>query len=117
MKKTFTLISTVLVVVSLTWLGSPSAAQAEDQQAGQELVFPNVDQVRNRPSDVHIGSDPYYKPGMEQQMQGTDTKGYKKPKVEGDKEYYEQNTTYKRLDGKPADSDLAPENTTPKRWE
>lgn len=97
-----------LILLSLCTFGlilAAGLAQAEDQKPGQELVFPNVEQVQQRPSDVHIGSDPYYQPGMKK----TDQEGYKKEQVETDKVYREESQpVYKRVDGKSGEGDQAP---------
>lgn len=94
----------------LTW-SHALHAQAE-QQTGGELRFENVDEIKNRPSDIHIGSDPEYRPGMEDQYGGSDQSGYEKKQVEQDKMYIEEKTYYKRVDGK--DEESAP---PPSRWE
>lgn len=87
----------MLCLVSLAITLFALAAQAQEQKAGQELVFPNVEQVQQRPSDVHIGSDPYYNPGMKK----TDQEGYQKQQVETDKVYREETTTYKKVKPQP----------------
>ncbi|MFA4874867.1 MAG: hypothetical protein WC956_03465 [bacterium] len=85
----------LMSIVAIALFAFAGKAMAQEQKSGQELVFPNVDQVKQRPSDVHVGSDPYYQKGVEQQMKGTDQGGYDKGKVEQDKVYQEEKTDYK----------------------
>lgn len=102
------LIIIVLIILVPAW-AQTAHAQAE-QESGTELKFENVDEIRNRPSDIHIGSDPEYRPGMEQQVGGTDDSGYKKKTVEPDKEYIQEKTYYKRVDDKES-------TPPPSRWD
>lgn len=74
-----------------------SLAYAQEQKPGQPLVFPK-DQVKEHPSDLHMGSDPYYhkeKPKVE----GSDEKGYP-PEYDPGMQYYESSTTIKKVDKK-----------------
>lgn len=105
MRKAITFFVILFIGAGLAW-----AAHAQGQQSGTELKFENVDEIRNRPSDIHIGSDPEYRPGMEQRVGGTDEGGYEKGGVERDREYYEEKTHYKRLD----DKEYTP---PPSRWD
>jgi len=98
----------IALVIALA-LGFASSARAQ-QQSGTELKFENVEEIRNRPSDIHIGSDPEYRPGMEKQIGGSDEGGYEKDNVERDREYYEEKTYYKRVDDKE-------NNPPPSRWD
>ncbi len=102
------IVMTAIIVLSLA--AAASVAVAQEQQSGSELRFDNVDQIRNRPSDIHIGSDPEYRPGMEEDIGGSDTSGYQKGTVEPDHEYYEERTYYKRVD----EDESKPQ---PKRWD
>lgn len=103
----------IIAIAAFVVLCLTAFAVAEaQQQSGTELKFENVDEIRNRPSDIHIGSDPEYRPGMEQQVGGSDTGGYQKGAVERDNEYIQERTYYKRVDGKESES------TPPaKRWD
>ncbi len=108
-------------VLALALLAFAGKAVAQDQKAGQELTFPNVDEVKQRPSDIHVGSDPYYQKGMEQQMKGTDQSGYQKGNVEQDKVYEEEKTEYKiiKKGKKTAEPEAAPSTESqaaPSRW-
>lgn len=96
------IIAAVLALCTSFAVAKDKKKQSEtiEQQPGQQLVFPNVEEVRDRPSDIHIGSDPYYQKGMEQKMKGSDESGYDKNKVEPDQTIYEQNTEYKIIKGK-----------------
>lgn len=102
------LILIVLIILVPAW-AQTAHAQAE-QQSGTELKFENVDEIRNRPSDIHIGSDPEYRPGMEQEVGGSDEGGYEKEVVEPDKVYIQEKTYYKRVD----DDKYTP---PPSRWD
>jgi hypothetical protein len=93
-------ISLFFLAFSAVLMLSPCALAQADQQSGGELRFENVDEIQNRPSDIHIGSDPEYRPGLEDQYGGSDQSGYKKKQVESDKVYIEERTYYKRVDGK-----------------
>jgi hypothetical protein len=106
MHKLFIII--LLLVIVPAWAGE-ARAQAE-QESGTELKFENVDEIRNRPSDIHIGSDPEYRPGMEQEVGGTDETGYQKEGVETDQEYIQEKTYYKRVDEKK-------HKPQPRRWD
>lgn len=107
-------------IIAMASLLAASTALAQDQKAGQELVFPNVEQVQKRPSDVHIGSDPAIRSNpenqqrQEQQMKGTDPKGYDKDVVGPDQEIREEKTEYKVIKkGKDAPAE---ESAPPARW-
>jgi len=106
MHKFLVLIVLIILVPALTQIAH---AQAE-QQSGTELKFENVDEIRNRPSDIHIGSDPEYRPGMEQDIGGSDKGGYEKKTVEPDQEYIQEKTYYKRVD----ENEHKPQ---PRRWD
>jgi hypothetical protein len=106
MHRLFIIIAVVILVPA--WAGV-AHAQAE-QESGTELKFENVDEIRNRPSDIHIGSDPEYRPGMEEQVGGSDDTGYKKKTVEPDQEYIQEKIYYKRVD----DNKYKP---PPRRWD
>ncbi|MFH1829952.1 MAG: hypothetical protein ABH871_04165 [Pseudomonadota bacterium] len=99
------------IAILLSVLIQAVPVHSEEQQSGTEMKFENVEEIRKRPSDVHIGSDPQYKPNMEQQMGGSDEAGYEKDSVEKDREYYEEKTYYKRVDDKKESAPPA------KRWE
>jgi len=73
-------------------LAAGSVSFAEEQKEGQQLVFPK-DQVEEHPSDLHMGSDPYYKK-EKRNYEGSDEKGYPReydPGVE-----YRESTTIKK---------------------
>lgn len=104
----------VFIAVLAAFLACAQVVRAQaEQQSGSELRFENVDEVRGRPSDIHIGSDPEYRPGMEGQYGGSDQGGYEKQQVETDKIYIEEKTYYKRVDG---DEEKEP-SSPPSRWE
>ena len=105
MRKTIAVIAFIAISLALAPL-----AGAQTQESGTALKFENVDEIRNRPSDIHIGSDPEYRPGVEQQYGGSDEGGYQKPTVERDQEYIQERTYYRRVDGKD-------EEAPPSRWE
>ncbi len=78
-------------------LGFVSISPAQDQRPGQELVFPK-DQVKEHPSDIHVGSDPYYRQ-ENKKYEGTDKEGYKRD-YDPNAQYYESTTTIKKADKK-----------------
>jgi hypothetical protein len=102
------LVLIVFLILIPAW--TQTAHAQADQQSGTELKFENVDEVRNRPSDIHIGSDPEYRPGMEQEVGGSDNSGYQKQDVEPDEEYIQEKIYYKRVDDKKS-------NPPPSRWD
>lgn len=65
---------------------------AQEQKPGQPLVFPK-DQVKEHPSDLHMGSDPYYQK-EKHKYEGSDEKGYPR-EYDPNAEYRESTTTYK----------------------
>lgn len=75
---------------------------AQEQKPGQPLVFPK-DQVKEHPSDLHMGSDPYYNK-EKHKYEGTDEKGYPR-EYDPNVEYREETTTYKKVDKKKKKSD------------
>ena len=66
--------SAILTVVSVVILLSALSAHAQEQKPGQPLYFPK-EQVKDRPMDLHMGSDPQYRPGVVERS-GTDETGY-----------------------------------------
>ena len=102
------LIIIVFIILVPAW--SLTAHAQADQESGTELKFENVDEIRNRPSDIHIGSDPEYRPGMEEQVGGSDDSGYQKKDVETDQEYIQEKVYYKRVDDKK-------HKPQPRRWD
>ena len=87
----------VIMILAFLAVISGSTAFAQEQKPGQPLVFPK-DQVKEHPSDLHMGSDPYYnkeKPKYE----GGDEKGYP-PDYDPSMQYYESTTTIKKVDKK-----------------
>jgi uncharacterized protein YxeA len=70
---------------------------AQEQKPGQPLVFPK-DQVQEHPSDLHMGSDPYYQK-EKHKYKGSDETGYPR-EYDPNVEYKESTTTYKRIDKK-----------------
>jgi hypothetical protein len=66
---------------------------AQEQQPGKELVFPK-DTVKEHPSDLHMGSDPYYKK-ENKKYEGTDETGYPRG-YDPNAQYEESTTTYKK---------------------
>ncbi len=100
---------TLFIAILLCLLVQALPAQSEEQKPGTELRFENVDEIRKRPSDIHMSSDPEYRPGTETEYEGSDEAGYEKGAVEEDKEYYEEKTYFKTPEKK---------STSPsKRWE
>ena len=102
----------LFIAILLCLLIQALPAQSGEQTPGTELKFENVDEIRKRPSDIHIGSDPEYRPGMETEYEGNDEAGYEKGAVgEEDKEYREVNTYFKTPNEE--------QKSTPptKRWE
>jgi len=92
MKKFF-----VLSIIITAVLAAQAFLFAEEQKPGQPLLFPK-DQVKDRPSDLHMGSDPYYH--LEKhKYEGSDETGYPReydPYIE-----YKQSTIkYKKVDKK-----------------
>lgn len=101
----------LFIAILLCLLIQALPVQSADQQPGTELKFENVDEIRKRPSDIHISSDPEYRPGMETEYEGSDEAGYEKGAVEEDKEYREEKTYFKTPDEEQ-------KSTLPtKRWE
>ena len=78
-------------------LGFASISPAQDQKPGQELVFPK-DQVKEHPSDIHMGSDPYYRK-ENKKYEGSDEQGYPRS-YDPNTEYREITTTTKKVDKK-----------------
>ena len=98
--------SAIAILIAITALASVAAAQ--EQQAGQPLYFPKED-VHKHPSDLHVGSDPQYKPGLDD-VGGSDETGYPR-QYDPQQEIVEEKTTYKRVGG--GGEGEAP----PSRWE
>jgi len=90
----------LILLIMVVCAAAVPAAHAQEQQAGTQLKFENVDEIRNRPSDIHISSDPEYRPGLEEEYGGSDETGYKKEEVEPDQEYIQEKTYYRRVDDK-----------------
>ena len=82
-------------------------AFAQEQKAGQPLYFPK-DEVKERPSDLHMGSDPGYKPDA-YPPQGSDETGYPAT-IDPQQENVEEKVIYKRVDD--YEKDVKP----PSRW-
>jgi hypothetical protein len=108
MRKLF-LVSLAVLALGLALALLAREAGAQDQKAGQELTFPKGE-VSEHPSDLHLGSDPYYKGG--QQYQGSDQTGYK-PEYDPSMQYYEETTTYKRVKEKKQKQAPQPAPATP----
>jgi len=111
----------MMIVAGVFLFSLSSVAGAQDQQTGQQLTFPKGE-VTEHPSDLHLGTDPYYKQAPKN-YEGTDEKGYKRD-YDPSMQYYEETTTYKRVKGKKGKT--APEETTgeapktdeaPARWQ
>ena len=74
---------------------------AQEQQSGKELVFPK-DSVKEHPSDLHMGSDPYYKK-ENNKYEGTDETGYLRD-YDPNAQYEESTTKIKKTKKKKHDS-------------
>lgn len=86
----------LMLIAGLVLLAKDQKSTTE-QKPGQELVFPKG-QVEEHPSDLHMGSDPYYHE-ENKKYEGTDEKGYPRD-YDPSMQYYESTTTYKRVDKK-----------------
>ena len=99
----------LLVLAVLVALTAPAAgAWAQQQEEGQPLYFPKED-VREHPSDLHVGSDPQYRPGHDD-VGGSDEAGYPR-QHDPQQELIEEKTTYKRVGGG------GEGESPPSRWE
>jgi hypothetical protein len=99
-----------LIAMTLAALaaGIASGSAAQEQKAGQPLAFPDVEQVQQRPSDLHVGSDPYYRPGRDD-LGGTDQAGYPQQYDPG-RAIQQEETVYKPAE---EEKEAAP---PPSRW-
>lgn len=73
---------------------------AQEQKPGQPLLFEKK-KVEEHPSDLHMGSDPYYHK-EKHKYEGSDETGYPS-EYDPNIEYREETTTYKRMDKKKKD--------------
>jgi len=64
----------VTTILAISMLLAASIAVAQEQRPGEPLYLPKQDTI-GRPSDLHMGSDPYYRPGQ-QPARGSDAAGY-----------------------------------------
>ncbi|MBN1282723.1 MAG: hypothetical protein JXA24_02985 [Proteobacteria bacterium] len=95
------------LVVAGVLAAAPLAAGAQEQQPGQPLYFPK-EELKERPSDLHMGSDPGYRPGAVV-IPGTDETGYP-AYADPQQEVVEEKTIYKEVDRYEKDS------RPPSRW-
>lgn len=73
---------------------------AQEQKPGQPLLF-EKGKFKEHPSDLHMGSDPYYEK-EKHKIEGTDETGYPR-EYDPNVEYTEETTTYKVIDKKKKD--------------
>jgi len=95
------------IMAALSIAAISMIAHAQEQKAGQPLYLPQ-DQVRDNPSDLHMGSDPGYRPGAQPPV-GSDQTGYPSY-IDPQQEQLEQKTVIKKADE--TDEGTAP----PSRW-
>lgn len=91
---------TISIIVAIIMMVFSLNLSAQEQKPGQPLLF-EKSKVEEHPSDLHMGSDPYYEK-EKHKYEGSDEKGYSRehdPNVE----YREETTTYKRIDKKKRD--------------
>ena len=95
------IISSIIAISLMLIFGSILFAKekqtSQEQKPGQELVFPK-DMVKEHPSDLHMGSDPYYKK-ENKKYEGTDETGYPR-EYDPNSVYYESTAPHKKVDKK-----------------
>jgi hypothetical protein len=64
----------VSAILAVSLLLAAALAAAQEQRPGEPLYLPKEDTI-GHPSDLHMGSDPYYRPGQAP-AQGSDAGGY-----------------------------------------
>ena len=92
----------ILVIAGI--LIASAGLSAQEQKEGEPLMFPK-DQVKEHPSDLHMGSDPYYNKGQKK-YEGSDETGYPGD-LDPDTQYkYETTTTIKKVKKGAPESDV-----------
>jgi hypothetical protein len=98
MKKKAMFIIALLLTVTFALV-----ALAQEQQKGKPLVFPKEMVEEDRPSDLHMGSDPYYEQDKDK-YEGSDEEGYPS-EYDPQMQYYESTTEIKKIDKKKKSTD------------
>ena len=90
------IIMSSIILIILLFVGNAFADEYEEQQSGKPLVFPK-EMVKEHPSDLHMGSDPYYEQEKHlHENAGSDEEGYRKD-YDPDMQYYERDVKIKKV--------------------